>query len=211
MQQAVYPMRQQMQPVAMRRMQPYSDAAADSLADQLGAQCNIAPGYGHILGPTSGGMAASAGLRAPVQGHRSLNGSPGASAAVSTAAYPPPGLQVVHASQPGLTQQQHAMMAPINSSSQGLAAVAAACAGFSPAGPAGIQVGQLMPQQLAQTVPGLQGMGPAGFSDRLAAAPACGYLATQQTRSPLLLQDPSGLMTQPGLNGFNTTQVGRSA
>jgi hypothetical protein len=207
MQLAVYPVRQQMQPVAMSRMQPYPDTAADSLADQLGAQRSIAPGYGHILGPASGGVAASGSFRAPVQEHRTQNGSPVASAAASAAAYPPPGLQLVYVSQPGLIQQHHAMIAPMSSSSQGLLAVAAACAGLSPAG---LQVGQLMQQQqLAQTVPGLQGMGPAGFSDRLAGAPVCGYLPAQQVQSRLLLQDHSALMpgAQPGLNGFHTTQV----
>lgn len=196
MQQPAHPMRQQLQPV---HMQPYM--SADNLANQLAVQCQVAAGRSrmqHVLSPVSSGMGAAAVMPSAVP------------AAVSTAAYPPPGLQAlqqVQASQPGLLQQHAHMLPQISSSAQGMGApMAAACAGLSQAS---MQLVQLMPAS------GMQGMVPAKLNvlqdDGLAGPPACGYQPAQHIKNPLLLQNqvlpPNGYHNLPGMTSVGDLEV----
>lgn len=156
------PRHQQLQ--AGHMQQTYTNA--DSLADHLATHCHIAaaPGHGHMLGPASGGMGAA---------------GPGLPVAVSTAAYPPPGLTVL--------QGSVVIRGPLSPSALGPSALPA--------------VAQLMP-----AARGVQGMMPAaGVSDRLAPPSACPYMQQIPSSGPYLagqaMQAPSGYMQYPGMPG----------
>lgn len=179
------PPRQQLQAVHMQ--QTYANT--DSLADHLVTHCHIAaaPGRAHMLGPASGGMRAA---------------GPGLPVAVSTAAYPPPGLTVLHCSQPGLLQPRSSMVQPpMSSTPQGSVVI---CGALSPSAlPA---MAQLMP-----AARGVQGMMPAaGVSHGLAPPSACPYMQIPSPGPYLAgqaMQAPSGYMQYPGMPGCRVPQV----
>lgn len=188
------PPRQQLQAVHMQQ-QTYT--GADSLADHLATQCHIAaaPGRGgHMLGRSSGGMAVA---------------GPGLPVAVSTAAFPPPGLTMLQSSQPGLLQPHSSSMLqqPMSSTPQGGVVI---CGALSPSMlPAMAQL-QLMPAA-RQGVQGMM-MPAAAVSDRLAPSACIPYM---QMPSPgpylagqgMHMQAPSGYMQHPGMPGCPVPQV----
>jgi len=195
---AVHPQVQALQ------MPAYHDAAAHPLADRL-ASCHISPvmGCSHGLVPATvtGVSAVTAGLAASMPAH-TLQQS-GASV-MPAAAYPPPGLQAVQVSQPGLLALPHGVPGTSGLSSGGVSGALS---------PAALQLGHLLPLPMLQAMmPPAAAAAEAGAA-RLA-ADACGYPQQQQVQGGHFMMQghqPQGGLACTPLQGYGVPQVGNQA